>query len=209
VPVRSINLYLKELSQVELLEPAKESLLWQRYKEEQDGPSRTRLIESYQPLVFKLMMRLGAQDDQLMDLIQEGTVGLIEAVEAFNPKRGVHFSTYAKHRIRGRMLNYLAAKNQNVSTLDEYRHQLEDLETKSGQEIMEECELTNRVAQALSRLPSRERAVVRAVYLQEEQPQKVAQNMQISASYLYKLQKRAVRRLRGMLSSFIAEVKTG
>lgn len=207
--MRAIKSYLEELSQVALLEPTEETLLWQRYKEENDNQSRTRIIESYQPLVFKLVMRLGAEEDQLMDLIQEGTVGLIEAVEAFNPDRGVHFSTYARHRIRGRMLNYLSSKLQFAQRRDELLHQLEDVETKSGQELMEECELSNKVAQAFSRLPSREQAVIRAVYLEEEQPQKVAQKMQISASYLYKLQKRAVRRLRGMLSSFMAEVKIG
>ena len=42
-----------------------------------------------------------------MDLIQEGTVGLIEAVERYDPDKNVAFSLYAVHRIRGRILNYL------------------------------------------------------------------------------------------------------
>ena len=44
--------------------------------------SRARLIESYQPLVFKVAMHLRLREEIVMDMIQEGTVGLIEAVAA-------------------------------------------------------------------------------------------------------------------------------
>lgn len=45
-----------------------------------------------------------------MDLVQEGIIGLIEAVEKFDHERGVAFSLYAIHRIRGRMLNFMGKK---------------------------------------------------------------------------------------------------
>jgi RNA polymerase sporulation-specific sigma factor len=206
--MRAISDYLAALSQVELLKPDEEQLLWQQYKQAQSAESRARIIEAYQPLVFKLVMELGATEDQL-DLIQEGTVGLIEAVETFNPQLGVHFATFAKHRVRGRLLNYLSSKLRFVPDAYERLQALQDQDQLSGQELVEKRELSHEVAQALSRLPSREQAVIRGVYFDEQRPQKVAQQMQISASYLYKLQKRAVRRLRGMLSGFIAEAKSG
>ena len=207
--MRALREYLTALSQVEILEPDEEQSRWQKYKQEGHTESRTRIIEAYQPLVFKQVMGMGARQDQLHDLNQEGTVGLIEAVEAFNPERGIRFATFARHRIRGRLLNYLTSKIQYVSEASCELWNMQDSDAKSGQEIVEEQELSSKVAYALSRLPDRERAVIRAVYLDEEQPGKIAEEMEISASYLYKLQKRAVRRLRGMLAGFIAEVKMG
>jgi RNA polymerase sigma factor for flagellar operon FliA len=43
----------------------------------------------------------------LDDLIGAGTIGLIQAVDRFQPSRGLQFATYAKHRIRGAMLDFL------------------------------------------------------------------------------------------------------
>src|SRR2546426_7085180 len=52
-------------------------------------------------------MQIRPPDVMLMDMLQEGTVGLIEAVERFDPTRAVRFSTFATYRIRGRVLNSL------------------------------------------------------------------------------------------------------
>ena len=80
--------YMKELQSVELLEPDEEAALWRAYKSGGDMVARRRIIESYQPLVFKQAMPYRALPG-IMDVIQEGTVGLIEAVERYDPARGV------------------------------------------------------------------------------------------------------------------------
>ena len=98
--------YMKELQSVKLLEPKEEAALWQAYKVHGDRTARRRIIESYQPLVFKQAMPYRALPG-IMDVIQEGTVGLIEAVEHYDPARGVAFSLFAVHRIRGRMADFL------------------------------------------------------------------------------------------------------
>lgn len=72
--------YLKELQKITLLEPDEERALWQAYKDEGDMMARSRLIEQYQPLVFKETMRWHIQRDILSDALQEGTLGLMEAV---------------------------------------------------------------------------------------------------------------------------------
>ena len=83
--------YVAELSRVKLLEPEKEQRLWQAYKQAGDEDARRILIESYQPLVFKQALPYrGLQN--IMDIVQEGTIGLIEAVEHYDPERGVAFS---------------------------------------------------------------------------------------------------------------------
>ncbi|MGH2348712.1 MAG: sigma-70 family RNA polymerase sigma factor, partial [bacterium] len=66
--------YLLTLQHVVLLTPAEERALWVRYRVEGDAISRARLIEAYQPLVFKVVMQVRPPDVLLMDMIQEGTV---------------------------------------------------------------------------------------------------------------------------------------
>jgi len=68
--------YLKELQKVALLTPEDEHRLWHQYRVQGDVDSRLRLIEAYQPLVFKLVMQIRPPDVMLMDMLQEGTVGL-------------------------------------------------------------------------------------------------------------------------------------
>lgn len=100
------------LSRVTLLSREEEQALWKEYKVEEEIDARQRLIENYQPLVFKEAVKYGLQEAVTMDLIQEGTVGLMEAVERYDPLAGVAFSLYAIHRIRGRMLNFLNANKR-------------------------------------------------------------------------------------------------
>ena len=101
-----LDKYLAELNKIELLEYQEEQELWQAYKECGSQQARKKLIESYQPLVFKAAAPFRSLDN-LMDVLQEGTVGLIEAVEGFDYARGVAFSLFASYRIKGRMYNFL------------------------------------------------------------------------------------------------------
>ena len=106
------------LSRVTLLSREEEQALWKEYKEKEEIDARQRLIENYQPLVFKEAVKYGLQEAVTMDLIQEGTVGLMEAVERYDPLAGVAFSLYAIHRIRGRMLNFLNANKKEILLKD-------------------------------------------------------------------------------------------
>lgn len=99
--------YLQELQKITLLQPDEEAALWQAYKEGGDAGARSRLIEQYQPLVFKEAMRWNIHTDLLLDALQEGTLGLMEAVERYDHSRGVAFPLFAVHRIRGAILDYL------------------------------------------------------------------------------------------------------
>ena len=99
--------YLQELNKITLLTPDEEEALWKAYKDKHDMDSRSRLIEQYQPLVFKEAMHWHIPDNMVLDAIQEGTVGLIEAVERFDYTRHVAFSLFAVHLILGRMIDDL------------------------------------------------------------------------------------------------------
>jgi RNA polymerase sigma factor for flagellar operon FliA len=84
--------------------------LWRRYKEENDQGARERLVVAYSPMVKFVAGRLGAGlpshvDDA--DLISYGLLGLIGAIERFEPERGIKFETFAMTRIRGAIIDEL------------------------------------------------------------------------------------------------------
>jgi RNA polymerase sigma factor for flagellar operon FliA len=84
--------------------------LWQRYTREHDPACREQLIQQYAPLVKYVVDRLRISLPPSLerdDLISYGTIGLIEAIDRFDPSRGVKFETYAALRIRGAILDAL------------------------------------------------------------------------------------------------------
>ena len=103
--------YISSLPKEGKLSREEEARLWDAYKNEGELEARQKLIEHYQLLVFKEATKYPVQETVLLDLIQEGTVGLMEAAEKFDIEQGVAFSLYAIHRIRGRMLDFLRKKN--------------------------------------------------------------------------------------------------
>jgi RNA polymerase sporulation-specific sigma factor len=196
--------YLRELQKVTLLTSAEEAALWQRYRNGGDAESRIRLIEAYQPLVFKLAMQLHPPQALVMDTIQEGTVGLIEAVERFDPTRGVRFSTFAVYRIRGRMLNAFERRGAELS-LDQLLAEelvpgsaLADLEAELSLMRVEDRVLYEQIRAAMAGLPGREGAILRA-FLTREDPREVASVLRISLSHFYRLQKHAIERVRAII----------
>lgn len=198
--------YLQELEKVELLAPEEEQSLWQAFKERGERAARQRLIESYQPLVFKTALPW-RMSESIMDIIQEGTVGLIEAAENFDWKRGVAFSLFAVHRIRGRMLNFLQKEgSRDITCMDAPRADGRapwELLPDTTPSVAEQAELgfmTRELHQALARLPQKERVVLESVYLKSETIPKIADVLDVSASHIYRLQKSGMRRVRGMLS---------
>ncbi len=203
--------YMVELSKVEVLLPEQEKKLWRAYKDEHDMESRRNLIESYQPLVFKQAMHFRFFDN-IMDVIQEGTVGLIEAVENYDHELGAAFSLYAVHRIRGRMLNFLKKEgNCDIATLDamigsEDGITAADAIIDTAAAVPEQAEksfLAEQLQKALNRLPQKERDVLSGVYLESREPSEMAEYMEVSTSHVYRLQKTGIRRVRGMLSKLM------
>ncbi|HHW13656.1 MAG TPA: sigma-70 family RNA polymerase sigma factor [Firmicutes bacterium] len=207
--------YLRQLNSRAPLTPTEERDLWRAYKETGDPDARYRLIEGYQVLVVRIALALGAKAESAMDLIQEGTVGLIEAVEAFDPGRGVPFPSFAQHRIRGRMLDYFG-RQRAVATELPFEEtgwaELVSVAVPAGAEsdpaaCAETSEVRHRLRRAVARLPRQEQRVVSAVFLEDREPQRVAEEMAISPSYLHRLEKRAIRRLRGMLARVAGEFR--
>lgn len=93
------QIYLSEIGFSPLLS-AEEEVYFSRLALKGDEPSRKRMIESNLRLVVKIARRYNNRGLPLLDLIEEGNLGLIRAVEKFDPERGFRFSTYATWWIR-------------------------------------------------------------------------------------------------------------
>ena len=203
--------YVSSLSQVRKLTWQEEMALWKRYKEDEDIEARQEIIEHYQLLVFKEAIKYPLQETVVLDLIQEGMVGLMEAAEKFNPDNGVAFSLYALHRVRGRMIDFLRQNRQEVlvDMQDEIQAQ-PYLQSATGDTAFESADfdsLNHAVSSAFSRLPGREQDVLRNVYYKEKTAAETADAMDVSTAYVYKLEKKGIRRMRGMLSRLMHDRK--
>lgn len=94
-----LSLYLAEVARAPILSEAEERELAYRMRQG-DRLARERLIVSHLRLVVSLAREYGDTGLDLLDLIQEGNIGLIEAVDRFDPTRGVRLSVYARWWIR-------------------------------------------------------------------------------------------------------------
>lgn len=88
--------------------------LWAEYKATGDPELRNRLVVQHAPLVKYVVGRVRSglpQNVDGNDLVSEGVVGLIDAIEKFDPSRGLQFQTYAVARIRGAIIDSLRASD--------------------------------------------------------------------------------------------------
>ena len=100
-------LYLRETRRYPLLTPQEEHDLATRLVEHGDSKAARRLIEANLRLVVKIAYEYRRAHKNLLDLVQEGNIGLIQAVSKFDPYRGVKLSSYAAFWIRAYILKFI------------------------------------------------------------------------------------------------------
>jgi RNA polymerase primary sigma factor len=110
-----LGIFLQRIARTRLLTPAEELELARRI-ERGDLEAKDRMIEANLRLVVHLAKRFQREDSgmTLLDLIQEGTIGLVRAVEKFDYRKGFRFSTYATLWIRQAIGRALADKGRVV-----------------------------------------------------------------------------------------------
>ena len=99
--------YMAETRRYPLLTPDEEHSLAVRLVEQQDSAAARRLIEANLRLVVKIAYEYRRAHRNLLDLVQEGNIGLIQAVGKFDPYRGVKLSSYAAFWIRAYILKFI------------------------------------------------------------------------------------------------------
>ncbi len=135
----TIKEYLKEIDEASLLNFEQERILGKQVMEHNDPVARDQLVRSNLRLVVNIAKKYANRGMSLGDLIEEGNLGLIKAVDYFDPDRGTRFSTYAAWWIKQSIKLALLTNVQPVhiptymvSLINQWRHTSAELETRLG-----------------------------------------------------------------------------
>lgn len=211
-----IDIYYREIRKYHPLPPALEQRLTILIQQG-DEQARQTLIEHNLRLVTHIAKTYYHPMVELMDLIQEGNLGLIEAVDRFNPEMGLRFSTFAVWWIRKRILRYLG-RSEDLVRLDTPIKGEEGEALCLGDTIMDEetilggpaCEgqdtqleqeeSRQQMLKRIERLSKREKEVLMMLYgVTEERaltPQEVAERLGVSIRRFYHIRDRALKKLK-------------
>ncbi|MEM9191102.1 MAG: RNA polymerase factor sigma-32 [Myxococcota bacterium] len=106
--------YMRDVQRYDLLKPEEEHELAVRYVEEGDIEAARKLVTSNLRLVVKIAYDYQRAYKNLLDLIQEGNIGLMQAVKKYDPYKGVKLSSYAAWWIRAYILRYILNTHRMV-----------------------------------------------------------------------------------------------
>jgi RNA polymerase sigma factor for flagellar operon FliA len=193
---------------------ADELELW-RLKDEGDCDARNRLIESYMPLVYYLAhRRRRVTGSELNELVSAGALGLLHAVERFDPGMGFKFSTYATRRIDGAMLDQLRQQAPVSRSMALVRRKIAaartQVESREGrrareQEVVRELGVEptqyrawerDCVRAELGRLGPSHQKVIALAYFEGMSGKEIAQVLGVSESRVSQLRVRALAQLK-------------
>src|SRR2546421_6692986 len=113
VSIDSLQLFLKDIAKVDLLTAAQEVELAKRIEREDHG-AKQQMVEANLRLVVSIAKNYRNQCLPFLDLIQEGTIGLVRAAEKFDYRKAFKFSTYATWSIRQAVARALADKARTI-----------------------------------------------------------------------------------------------
>jgi len=242
--------------------------LWRRYKDEKDEKARERLVLAYAPLVKYVAGRMSSglpSHVEEADLISYGLLGLISAIERFEPEREIKFETFAITRIKGSIIDELRSldwvprsvrarareiekanaklehklkraptdeemaeelgttvqdfqdfllqiSNSTVAALDELwtvsdssgdavslLDTIHDPDAPDPAAVMDQTDLKDRVAEAIARLPEREKLVVALYYYENLTLREIGEVLGVTESRISQLHTKAVLRLKSRL----------
>ena len=144
-----VRVYLKEIGKVQLLTAAEEVALAKRI-ERRDMAAKRKLTEANLRLVVSIAKRYTGASVPFLDLIQEGNLGLIRAVEKFDYRRGFKFSTYATWWIRQAITRAIADQARTIR-----------LPVHVVEQLNKQMRVQRQLAQAMGREPTPEEIATR------------------------------------------------
>ena len=166
----AIKLYLREIGQVKLLTPEEEILLAARIKKG-DKRAREHMIKANLRLVVKIARDYEGIGLPLLDLISEGNIGLMKAVERFDPSKGGKLSTYGSWWIKQSIKRALANQSKTirlpvhlVDKISKMRRVSMQLQEELGREPSDE-ELAGELGTTASRIAQMRQASIRPASL--------------------------------------------
>lgn len=172
------------------MDTEREKALW-RLIEDGNDQAREELILGYRSLVFWLARKLQVAPSRYQDLVQEGTIALINAVDHFDSKRNIKFITYAYYRIRGAMVNFLQRVEAKAPIPVE---EMDELATEPFDPEAEDWRLA--LMEGMEHLSARESEIIEALLVQGRRARELADEKGIDVSQVYRIQRRGLAKLR-------------
>lgn len=176
--------------------------LWRRCSEG-DEEAREELILAYRPMVYWLAKKLRVPYSTYPDLIQEGMLSLINAVDRFDVERNNCFSTFAYYKIKGGMINFIQRVESKapIPTDDETVFMHESLQSGSVSEHADRAEWTLDLEEAMNSLSQREAEIVKALVIEGRMAREVAEEADLDISHIYRIRRKAIAKLRKWLKA--------
>lgn len=109
-----LQIYLKEIAKVKLLKSPEEKILGRQIREEKSDIAKRKLVQANLRLVVSIAKRYAGQGVLFMDLVQEGSIGLIRAAEKFDYRKNFKFSTYATWWIKQAIIRAIANHSRSI-----------------------------------------------------------------------------------------------
>lgn len=179
--------------------------LLQTWCEERDQDARRRLIELHLPLVRTLAHRFASRGEQLDDLTQVGAVGLIKAVDRYDPSRGSSFTAYAVPTVLGEIRRHLRDSARPVRVprgagvavrsvpLEEETPASRD---STAEQRLEQGEERALIEAGLRALPRRQRRIVQLHYFGNVSQRGIASQLGLSQVHVSRLLNDSLGKLR-------------
>ena len=211
-----LTTYLRDISRYRPLTSEQELTLFNQMHLGHQS-ARDQLICAHLLLVVNIARRYTHPGTDIMDLIQEGNIGLMHAVDMFDPTQGTRFTTYAVYKIHKQIQRFLNKNDDRMISLDinvdngdenlrlsdtiedkdntMMEQQFEDIQTR-----MEQEEVREQLQEKLKTLSSHELQVLRLLYGLDGYPEmsyeEVAQHMGMRADSVRRIKMRAIRKIK-------------
>lgn len=161
-----LQVYLKEIGKIKLLKSEDEKRLGKLIKEEKSETAKRKLIQANLRLVVSIAKRYVGQGVLFMDLVQEGSIGLIKAAEKFDYSKNFKFSTYATWWIKQSIIRAIANHSRAIripvhmaDKIRRYKKAFADLSSDFGREPTE-VEMANYLDLPLNKLRKIKRSII-------------------------------------------------
>lgn len=165
--------------------------------------TNTESFEDYAIWVKRIALQLHARMPwaDIDELIQWGTLSLLEAKERFDPSRGKPFKAFAAQRIRGSMIDSLQREGREVRSSRGDPDLVAERTMGHSHEFDDPMTILLRhadnalVAEAIGKLSERQQFILNLFYAQEHNNREIAQALEVSEAYVSKTRRRAIDRL--------------
>ena len=195
----SLEKYLQEISQEPLLTPEEETILTEKIHEG-DRQALDKLVRANLRFVVCVAKEYQDQGLSMLDLINEGNVGLIRAAERFDEKRGIKFISYAVWWIRERILHALAEEQRHISR--QFHDTLPSPDSLIVLPGLSEETISADTNQVLSLLSEREKLIIERSFGINGQPEmtleEIGDTLDLTRGRVCQIRNKAIRKLRAM-----------